>query len=276
MSALLARSKRIVLIAAVAQNRVIGHAGGIPWRLPEDFAHFKRSTLHQTVLMGRATFDSIGRALPDRDTIVLTRDQSWKAPGVRVAHTLQAAVDMAEELSGDLMVAGGSHLYAGALPIAHMQVISEIKLRPTGDTLYPEWNQRGWVQSPREVHDGFDVVRWLRASEPSEHLVEEHLFSVREPDLWWDRDWSLRLTEALERLRSESRGTRDAMNWGLIYETAMQAIIDAANSNPHHGRRSGIRQRVTVKERLSTQELETVHKTLFNWPETAHSPTWTG
>src|SRR4051794_7982902 len=104
LSSIQARSKTIALVAAVARNGVIGLSGGIPWHLPEDFQHFKKSTLHQTVLMGRTTFESIGRPLPGRDTLVLTRDRSWHRDGVRIAHDLQEAIDMAEDLPGDLMV----------------------------------------------------------------------------------------------------------------------------------------------------------------------------
>ena len=90
--------KRVVLVAAVADNGVIGVDGDIPWRIPEDFAHFKATTMGHTLVMGRATYESIGRPLPGRTTVVLTRDHDWSAEGVLVASSLEAAVDLADEL----------------------------------------------------------------------------------------------------------------------------------------------------------------------------------
>ena len=87
---------------------MIGADGGIPWRIPEDFAHFKRVTLGHTLVMGRATYDSIGRPLPGRTTIVLTRDASWSADGVLVAASLDEALALAADLPGEVMVAGGA------------------------------------------------------------------------------------------------------------------------------------------------------------------------
>jgi len=152
--------RRLVLIAAVADNGVIGAGGGIPWHLPEDFAHFKATTLGHTLVMGRATYDSIGRPLPGRATIVLTRDPSWYADGVLVAHDLDSALYLAEELPGDVYVAGGSHVYAAALPFADEQVLTEVHQEPDGDTFYPEFDRQHWVEKRREAHDGFDHV-WL-------------------------------------------------------------------------------------------------------------------
>ena len=152
-----------MLIAAVARNGVIGHEGGIPWHLPEDFAHFKATTLGHTLLMGRATYDSIGRPLPGRTTIVLTRDSAWYAADVLVAHDLDSALLLAEDLPGDIYVAGGAHVYAAALPLADEQVLTEVHLEPDGDTLYPEFDREQWVEKRRERRDGFDHVWWERA-----------------------------------------------------------------------------------------------------------------
>ncbi len=157
------RSKRIVLVAAVAENGVIGAAGGIPWHLPEDFKHFKATTLGHTLVMGRATYDSIGRPLPGRTTIVLTRDPDWSADGVLVAHDLDAALELAEDLPGDVMIAGGSQVYAAALPIADEQVLTEIHQSPDGDTFYPAFDRNEWRETRREHHEGFDRVWWTVA-----------------------------------------------------------------------------------------------------------------
>jgi dihydrofolate reductase len=157
----------ISLIAAVARNGVIGAAGGIPWHLPEDFAHFKATTLGHTLVMGRATYDSIGRPLPGRTTIVLTRDPGWHADGVQTASSLEEALAMAE---GDVYVAGGATVYAQALPYADEQVISEVDLEPEGDTFYPEFDRDEWTQVAREPRDGFTVVTWRKVRTASGHV----------------------------------------------------------------------------------------------------------
>ena len=154
----------VVLIAAVARNGVIGAAGGIPWHLPEDFAHFKATTLGHTLVMGRATYDSIGRPLPGRTTIVLTRDPEWHADGVRTASSLEEALATAD---GDVYVAGGATVYEQALPYAHEQLISEVDLEPDGDTFYPEFDRSEWELVGREPHDGFTVATWRKAGTPS-------------------------------------------------------------------------------------------------------------
>lgn len=151
--------RRVVLIAAVAENGVIGADGGIPWHLPADFAHFRATTLGHTLVMGRATYESIGRPLPGRSTVVLTRDPSWSAEGVTTAPDLGSAL---ERLTGDVFVAGGAQVYAAALPLADAQVISEVHLAPAGDTFYPAFDRAEWRETSRVPGDDFDVVTWER------------------------------------------------------------------------------------------------------------------
>jgi dihydrofolate reductase len=146
----------VILIAAVARNGVIGNDGAIPWRVPGEQRFFRDVTMGHTLLMGRATYDSIGRPLPGRTTIVLTRDPLWAAEGVRTAPGIEEALAMA---SGDVYVAGGAAVYSAAMPYADEQLISEIPLEPEGDTFYPAYDSREWVETSREPHAGFEVVR---------------------------------------------------------------------------------------------------------------------
>ena len=152
-----------MLIAAVAENGVIGDAGTIPWHLPDDFAHFKATTLGHTLVMGRATYESIGRPLPGRTTVVLSRDPAWSADGVLVATSFDEALALAADLPGDVYVAGGAAIYALALPYADEQVLTEVRLSPAGDTFYPPFDRDEWVEVRREHHDEFDLVWWVRA-----------------------------------------------------------------------------------------------------------------
>ena len=154
--------KRIVLVAAVADNGVIGDGPDIPWRIPGEQARFKELTLGHVLLMGRTTYESIGRPLPGRTTVVLTRTPGWSADGVQVAGSLDDALALADTLTGDVMVAGGGAVYAAALPLADEQVISEVHQSPTGDTFYPAFARSEWVETSREPFEGYDVVRWVR------------------------------------------------------------------------------------------------------------------
>jgi dihydrofolate reductase len=155
---------RLVLVAALARNRVIGNAGDIPWHLPHDFAHFRQQTLGHTLVMGRRTWDSIGRPLPGRRTVVVTRDPEWRAgqhaDQVLVAHSLREALDLAADLPGDTVVAGGGEIYAAALPWATHQVLTLVDLEPEGDAFYPEYDEAEWVETRREPGEGL-VWTWL-------------------------------------------------------------------------------------------------------------------
>lgn len=143
---------RLTLVAAVADNGVIGNAGDIPWRIPADFAHFKALTLGHVLVMGRATYESIGRPLPGRTTVVLTRDPGWSAEGVLVAPSLDQALERATDLPGEIFVAGGAAVYAAALDRAQAQVLTEVHLSPEGDTRYPEFDRSHWIETRRDRH----------------------------------------------------------------------------------------------------------------------------
>jgi dihydrofolate reductase len=154
--------RRLTLVAAYADNRVIGDHGRIPWHLADDFAHFKATTMGGTLVMGRATYDSIGRPLPGRTTVVVTRNPDWSAEGVLVAHSLDEALALAAEQAGDTYVVGGGEIYEQALPLATHQVLTEVHLAPEGDARYPEFDPDEWVETRREPRDGFTWVWWER------------------------------------------------------------------------------------------------------------------
>ena len=155
--------QRVVLVAAVADNGVIGTGDDIPWHLPEDLAHFRRTTEGNVVVMGRRTYDTIGRPLPRRTNVVVTHQQGWHADGVLVACSWEEALALAAEHAGDVMVIGGAEIYALAMPDADVQVLTEVHLSPAGDVHYPAYDRAAWVEVAREPHDGFDIVRLERA-----------------------------------------------------------------------------------------------------------------
>ena len=152
--------KRVVMVAAVADNGVIGLGGDIPWSLPEDLKHFRATTKGNTVVMGRVTYESIGHPLPYRTNIVVTRQDGWSADGVFVAGTVEDAVAMAQDFDGDVMVIGGAQIYAAAMHLADVQVLTEVHQAPEGDTRYPEFDRSDWTETRREPHDGYEFV-WL-------------------------------------------------------------------------------------------------------------------
>jgi len=158
------RPGRVTLVAAVADNGVIGDDGDIPWRIPADFAHFKALTLGHALVMGRATYESIGRPLPGRTTVVLTRDPAWQADGVLVARNLDQALDLAAAVDEEVFVVGGASVYAEALERADAQVLTEVHLSPRGDTRYPDLDRSRWVETRREPHLDAEVPHefvWL-------------------------------------------------------------------------------------------------------------------
>lgn len=155
--------KRIVMVAAVAENGVIGLAGDIPWSIPEDLKHFRATTTGNTVVMGRRTFESIGHPLPYRSNIVVTRQEGWTAEGVFVAGGLAEAIERAQEFDGDIMIIGGAQIYEAAMDHADVQILTEVHQSPEGDTHYPAFDREKWRETGREPHGGYDFVRWVRA-----------------------------------------------------------------------------------------------------------------
>ena len=155
---------RIVIVAAIGRNGVIGVDGGLPWRIPEDLARFKTMTMGHALVMGRATFDSIGRPLPGRSNIVLTRRQGWSHEGVDTAGSVEEALAIAEHRDQDVYIAGGADVYEQALEIADAMELTEVDAAPEGDTYFPEVDWSVWFETGRQEHPGFRFVSYHRLS----------------------------------------------------------------------------------------------------------------
>ena len=160
--------RSVYLVAAVAENGVIGAGGKLPWHLPEDMKHFKQLTIGHPVIMGRKTWDSIGKPLPDRPNIVVSRRAGFSAPGARVAASLEGALAMCPA-DAPAFVIGGSEVYRAALPFAAGLVLTRIKRAYEGDAHFPEINWADWKETRRESRVSknampFDFVWYERAN----------------------------------------------------------------------------------------------------------------
>ena len=157
---------RVALIAAVAANRSIGLANKLPWRLPEDLKRFKALTLGHPVVMGRRTWESLGRALPERDNIVVTRSPQLAAPGCRIAHSLEEALAAAGN-AAEVFVIGGAEIFGAALPLAARMLLTEIRRDFPGDAFFPPFDRAAFREISRQrqrAADGleYDFVEYLR------------------------------------------------------------------------------------------------------------------
>lgn len=158
----------VTLIVAVAANGVIGARNTMPWHLPADLRHFKAATMGRPVIMGRRTFESIGRSLPGRVNIVVTRNAGYSAPGCVVAGSLETALAAAGD-AGEIFVIGGGELYGQAMPRADRLVVTEIHAEFDGDARFPAIDPAVWREVARETRTGeapfrFDFVRYERTS----------------------------------------------------------------------------------------------------------------
>ena len=135
----------------MAKNRTIGINNALPWGCPEDLKHFKALTMGHHIIMGRKTFDSIGKALPGRTTVVVTRNRSLKIAGCIIAHSLNEAL-AASAGDSEIFVVGGAELYAQALPLANTLYLTEIQQEIIGDAHFPSINTRQWHEISRQTH----------------------------------------------------------------------------------------------------------------------------
>ncbi len=139
---------KISLIVAMARNRTIGVNNTLPWRIPEDLRHFKALTMGHHMIMGRKTFDSIGKPLPGRTTVVVTRNQTFQAEGCIVVHSLEDAVAACAN-DEEIFVVGGAELYAQALPLASTLYLTEIEQDVDGDAYFPQFDRSKWAETAR-------------------------------------------------------------------------------------------------------------------------------
>jgi len=165
---------QIVIIAAVADNGVIGRGGTMPWRLKSDMQHFRALTMGKPVVMGRKTYLSLAvKPLPGRTNIVVTRDANFTAPGVLVAFSLAAALEAARgdalRRRSDIMIIGGAEIYDQAMPLADRLEITLIHMQPEGDTGFPPIDPAVWREAAREAHPAgegdeaaFDFVSYIK------------------------------------------------------------------------------------------------------------------
>ncbi|KIQ82737.1 MAG: type 3 dihydrofolate reductase [Aeromonas sp.] len=161
---------KISMIAAMAHDRVIGKDNQMPWHMPADLAHFKRVTLGKPVLMGRKTFESIGRPLPGRRNLVISRNPGYQADGIEVVGSVEVALALlADNEVAEVMVIGGGHLYAELLPKADCLYLTRIELEVEGDTRFPAFADEQWQCVEREVHQAdeknphpYRFETWLR------------------------------------------------------------------------------------------------------------------
>lgn len=157
---------QLSIIVAVAHDGVIGVNNTLPWHLPEDLKRFRALTMGHHIIMGRKTYDSLGRLLPGRTTVIVTRNENYKVEGALVAHSLEAAIALCED-GEEVFLIGGAELYQTGLKLAHKLYITEIELDVAGDSFFPKLVSTEWQETEREAHTSekglkFSYVTYLR------------------------------------------------------------------------------------------------------------------
>lgn len=163
----------VILIAAVADNGVIGNGNSIPWRIKEDMQRFKKLTTGHPVIMGRKTYDSFPekfRPLPERTNIVLTRDalafikQYGEHPSVRLVISLEEGLGVGHSLHSDIYIIGGGQVYAAALPFADKLELTRVHQKPEGDVFFPTFSSVDWSETNREDREGYSFLTYQNKS----------------------------------------------------------------------------------------------------------------
>lgn len=150
----------ISLIFAFDDNRVMGYNNKMPWHLPGDLAYFKKTTMGKPMIMGRKTFESIGKALPGRTNIVITRDLNYKAEGIIIVHSFEEALDVAKKEEKEIMIIGGEQIFRLALPIADVLYVTKIQHAFQGDTFFPEISDEWKIVSESEEHETKEGIKF--------------------------------------------------------------------------------------------------------------------
>jgi dihydrofolate reductase len=151
----------VILVGAMSRDRVIGRGDGMPWDVPEEYAHFLHAIDGQTVILGRRSFEIFGRGLTSAHTLVVSRS-AGSLPGATVVPSVDAAVEAAASLGGTLFSAGGASIYAQTLPLASAMQLSFIEGDFTGDAYFPEWSETEWAEVRRERHARWTFVEYQR------------------------------------------------------------------------------------------------------------------
>lgn len=159
----------ITIIAVIGKKNELGNKNKLLWDLPDEMQHFRTKTLNTTIVMGRKTFESIGRPLPKRNNIVVTRDKSFKSEGVDIAYSLEEAIALAKQSDLEIFIIGGGELYRQALPLADALEITHVDMTAEADAYFPEINSADWAAVSRETHKkderhahSFEFVRYER------------------------------------------------------------------------------------------------------------------
>lgn len=161
---------KLSIIVAVAKNRVIGIDNTLPWHLPEDLKRFRAMTMGHHIIMGRKTFDSLGRLLPGRTTVIVTRNPDYHVEGALIAHSLQDAIALCQH-DDEVFLIGGAELYQAGLMLAHRLYVTEIDLDVAGDAYFPEISPDRWQETTREFHLS---EKGLRFSYVTYHRADNH------------------------------------------------------------------------------------------------------
>jgi dihydrofolate reductase len=153
-----------IIIVAISQNGVIGRNGQLPWHLPSDLKHFKKTTMNCPIVMGRKTFESIGKALPGRDNIVLTRDTSLSLPGCIVVHSMQDALDQCTD-EGKVFIIGGADIFNESLPIIDTIIVTALERDVDGDVYFPDIDPTIFQQTESthySIEEPYSIIRYER------------------------------------------------------------------------------------------------------------------
>jgi dihydrofolate reductase len=152
---------KVSLIAAVAENGVIGKGGQLPWHIKSEFRYFRDTTIGKPIVMGRRSFESLGKPLPKRANIIVTRDPEFKVEGAIVTHSLEDGIRIAQDIAqkdgvDEIFIGGGSEIYRLSLPGADRLYLTEVHMTPEGDTLFPAFDRSEWQEVKREFHKAGD------------------------------------------------------------------------------------------------------------------------